>query len=183
MNKKEVIEEIKTRKPEHDSNSRDAWCYEKGFEDARSLALNSINKLDEPEKPVVPQCVADWFEDRKHNLELYISNLCVNFQLHKEELNDEFTKWYSNFENEPIQTLVKMKLYSYEVEKEKRYTAKLKLTDEYLYYDDEYEKLHHYDTSDDRANKIKGYHFTEDDLVKYNVWGNNAYEVNKVKGE
>ncbi|MBT0938934.1 DUF1642 domain-containing protein [Streptococcus lutetiensis] len=87
--------------------------------------LEIIEQIDEPEKPIVPQFVADWFEDREHNLELYVSNLCVNFQLHKEQLNDEFADWYSNFENEPIQTLVKMKLYGYEVEKEKLYTVEI----------------------------------------------------------
>ena len=119
MNKQEVIEKINNAVAHETFMTERVWLkYDE--------AIDIINQLDEPEKPVVPQCVADWFEDRKHNLELYISNLCVNFQLHKEELNDEFTKWYSNFENEPIQTLVKMKLYSYEVEKEKLYKVSFK---------------------------------------------------------
>lgn len=99
--------------------------FDKGYNNGIAYAINLLDKLDEPEKPIVPQFVADWFEDREHNLELYVSNLCVNFQLHKEQLNDEFANWYSNFENEPIQTLVKMKLYGYEVEKEKLYTVEL----------------------------------------------------------
>ena len=31
------------------------------------------------------------------------------------------------------------------------------------------------------AKEVKAYHFTEDDLVKYNIWGNNYYEVEEVK--
>lgn len=122
MNKKEAVKKIKkldglTIKDEY--FNFDIEMIPKGE------VLEIVNKLDEPEKPVVPQFVADWFEDREHNLELYVSNLCVNFQLHKEQLNDEFADWYSNFENEPIQTLVKMKLYGYEVEKEKLYTVEI----------------------------------------------------------
>lgn len=132
MNKQEVIKEIKTYKSEYDSNSRDVWCYEKGFEDARSSALNSINKLDEPEKPVVPQFVADWYESIKDNIENEIYDLCVQFGNGESELDKDILFWFDNSKNEPIQTLVKMKLYSYEVEKEKMYRARHRLTGEYL---------------------------------------------------
>lgn len=123
MNKQELIDKLKKQLTA--PSEIDATDFNKFYDLAINYAIYLAEQLDEPEKPVVPQFVADWFEDREHNLEFYVSNLCVNFQLHKEQLNDEFADWYSNFENEPIQTLVKMKLYGYEVEKDKLYTVEI----------------------------------------------------------
>ena len=68
----------------------------------------------------------------------------------------------------------------YEVEKEK-YTAKLKSTGEYLHYDTHTCKVHHLFQYDDMAKKSRLYHFTEDELRKYNAWENDVYDVNEVK--
>ena len=38
----------------------------------------------------------------------------------------KFSKWLGDFENDPVETLVKMKLYGYTVEKEPKYTVKIK---------------------------------------------------------
>ena len=32
--------------------------------------------MNKPEKPVVPQFVADWYEEHKDNFEIYLSELC-----------------------------------------------------------------------------------------------------------
>ena len=89
--------------------------------------------------------------------------------------------WFDSDDNKPIETLVKMKLFGYEVKKEKLYTAKLKLTNEYLVYYASIKDLHHAKTTDNVAKREKVFHFTEDDLVKYHVWENTAYEVNEVR--
>lgn len=77
-------------------------------------------------KPVVPQFVADWFEEYKEDLEYNI----WNWIRHKDEPekieNMQFIQWLHNCNNDPVKTLVKMKLYGYTVEKEKRYTVKIK---------------------------------------------------------
>ena len=84
-----------------------------------------IADLDEPEKPVVPQFVADWYEEHKDNFEIYLSGLCINFTCHRERLNDKLANWYEQLENKPIQTLVNMHQFGYEVQKEKLYTVEI----------------------------------------------------------
>lgn len=132
-------------------------------------------------KPVVPQFVADWYVDHKAGFELHLSYLCINAQRYPERVDRKVLNWYNNLENEPIRTLVNMHQFGYKVKKEKLYTAKLKLTGEYLVYYASIKDLHHDKTTDNVAKRWKVYHFTEDDLVKYHIWGNNAYEVNEVK--
>lgn len=77
-------------------------------------------------RPVVKQFVADWFEKCKEDLEYNI----WDWIKHKDELekteNMQFIQWLHNCDNEPVKTLVKMKLYGYTVEKEKRYRVKIK---------------------------------------------------------
>jgi hypothetical protein len=142
MNKQEVIEEIKTCKSEYDSNSRDVWCYEKGFEDARSSALNSINKLDEPEKPVLTKAEAEWIDKLTDFYSLpdalyYITRCGYGylfvFEMAKKtyELPVDSGATYGEF-CELKERLVNAVIYGYEVEKEKLYRARHKLTGEYL---------------------------------------------------
>lgn len=83
-------------------------------------------------------------------------------------------------DNKPFETLVMMHKFGYEVEKEKLYTAKLKLTGEYLIYDKGYKEIRHTKVPDDVAHKVESYHFTEDDLAKYHAWSNDAYQVKEV---
>ena len=128
-------------------------------------------------KPVVPQFVADWYEEHKDNFEHSIQFLCVHGCLPKRQIDT----WFDNDDNKPIETLVMMHRFGYQVNKEKLYTAKLKLTNEYLVYESQFGDLLHYKVPDSSAKEVKAYHFTEDDLVKYNIWGNNYYEVEEVK--
>ena len=128
-------------------------------------------------KPVVPQFVADWYEEHKDNFEDSIQFLCVHGCLPKRKIDT----WFDSDDNKPIETLVMMHRFGYQVNEEKLYTAKLKLTNEYLVYESQFGDLLHYKVPDSSAKEVKAYHFTEDDLVKYNIWGNNYYEVEEVK--
>lgn len=89
-------------------------------------AITVLEQLDEPvvqqelEKPIVPQFVADWYEEHKDNFEIYISELCINFTCHRERLNDKLANWYEQLENKPIQTLVNMHQFGYEIKKDKK---------------------------------------------------------------
>lgn len=76
-------------------------------------------------KPVVPQIVADWYEEHKDNFEIYLSELCINFTLNRERLNDKLANWYEQLENKPIQTLLNMHQFGYEIKKEKLYTVEI----------------------------------------------------------
>lgn len=154
----------------------------KGEREGINFALYAIDSIDEPEKPVVPQYVADWYEKNEYSLERNIYTLCIR-SYQRELPKEEFSKWFDDVRNKAIETLVKMKLYGYEVEKEKLYTAKLKSTDEYLDYDKDYKEIRHFKVPDDVANKVEGYHFTEDELKKYNAWKNEAYEVTEVNND
>lgn len=122
MNKQEVIEKLKSRVKSH-------WLDEEIYGDnciksvELGMAIEIVNQIDEPEKPVVPQFVAEWYEKNKDDLAWSLYSLCVDF--YKRELQDDLHNWFKYDDNKPIETLVKMKLYGYEVEKEKLYTVEI----------------------------------------------------------
>ena len=80
-------------------------------------------------KPVVPQYVADWYEEHKYNLNSEIYYLIRYWG--DEERNSDFYKWFDDTKNEAIKTLVNMHQFGYEVEKEPRYTVRIKGIDGY----------------------------------------------------
>ena len=84
--------------------------------------LELIKLLDEPQPVKVPQCVADWYEKKKHDLNYYIWDYIYNWN-HQEE--SEFKRWM-DCSITTFQTLVNMHQFGYEVEEEKRYLVKVK---------------------------------------------------------
>lgn len=94
--------------------------YKDGYEQGK------VEGLIECEKPVVKQFVADWYEDNKDDLEFNIWDWIKYTQEEEKIQNRQFTEWLGGSDNDPIETLVKMKLFGYEVEKEKRYLVKMK---------------------------------------------------------
>ena len=85
--------------------------------------LELVELLDEPQKQVVPQFVADWYEEHKVGLEYDIWEYIYNFN---KQQNSEFYEWMNHSNYKPLQTLVNMHQFGYEVEKEPRYTVKIK---------------------------------------------------------
>ena len=78
-----------------------------------------IKSIDEPEKVKVPQFVADWYEENKDDFEFNVWDW-IAFRNEPEKLeNKEFNYWINDGEGNPIQTLVNMHQFGYEVEKEK----------------------------------------------------------------
>lgn len=71
INKQEVIEKIEASKRPLVSG--------KTFDHALDIALNIVKQLDEPEKLVVPQFVADWYENNKDDFEYNLYRLCIDF--------------------------------------------------------------------------------------------------------
>ena len=65
-------------------------------------------------KPVVPQFVADWYEEHKDNFEDSIQFLCVHGCLPKRKIDT----WFDSDDNKPIETLVLMHKFGYEVDEE-----------------------------------------------------------------
>lgn len=76
------------------------------------------------EKPVVPQYVADWYEEHKNGLDYDLWEYLVDWNYQKDS---DFKKWMArDGKAEPVITLVNMHQFGYEVEKEKQYIVKIK---------------------------------------------------------
>ncbi|EGP5129986.1 DUF1642 domain-containing protein [Enterococcus faecium] len=118
MNIQEGIKELES----HKMKSEDIRAIR--YNDGINTGIAVMEKLDEPQKPVVPKFVADWFEDAKDNLETSIFYECVRaMEICKGDRN-EFHQWFANSKNNPIETLIHMK-DGYEVKKEPLYRVKL----------------------------------------------------------
>ena len=90
------------------------------------MVVELLSELDEPQKVVVPKFVADWYEENKDDFEFNVWDW-IAFRNEPEKLeNKEFNYWINDGEGNPIQTLVNMHQFGYEVEKEKRYTIRFK---------------------------------------------------------
>ena len=74
------------------------------------------------EKPVVPKFVADWYEENKEDFDYEIWNYIVEWD---DQNYDDFKKWF-NREDKRFRILVNMHQFGYEVEKETRYTVRIK---------------------------------------------------------
>ena len=86
--------------------------------------IDDLNQLDEPQKPVVPKFVADWFEDNKDALDLAIFMAIRELDDEEWPHKTDFENWLDVAKNKPIETLIRMK-DGYEVEKESLYRVKL----------------------------------------------------------
>lgn len=73
------------------------------------------------EKPVVPQYVADWYEENKDGFDYNLWDYLTSWDRQK---GSDFKEWINN--NNTFQTLVNMHQFGYEVEKEKRYMVRVK---------------------------------------------------------
>lgn len=107
MNKQELIRRLKSAITEPALND---------YQRVENIALTyALGLVEELEKPVVPKYVADWYEEHKDNFEDSIQFLCVHGCLPKRKIDT----WFDSGDNKPIETLVKMKLFGYEVDKER----------------------------------------------------------------
>ena len=84
--------------------------------------IKLIEQLDEPQKLVVPQFVADWYEDIVDDFYVVLERLVLNYE---NNTDMPICKWF--FETEDALTiLINMHQFGYTVEKEKRYLVKVK---------------------------------------------------------
>ena len=118
MNKKELIERIEGLK-----NIFGNKCEYVKIDFVIELA----SELDEPQKVTVPQFVADYIKDAKY----YEWDLDDVFDhITEESEGSEISEWFYTLGN--VDVFARAWLDGYEVEKEKRYTVKLKNTNDYL---------------------------------------------------
>lgn len=114
MNKQELIEKLKTIDGGYGSR----------YYIAMGDVFELVEQLDEPDKLVVPQFVANYIEYTKVN-EWDLLEAMDNVAY---EDNKDLRKWF----NDNIETFARAWLDGYEVEKEKRYMVKIKAVDQYL---------------------------------------------------
>ena len=72
-------------------------------------------------KPVVPQYVADWYEENKDDFETNLFSYICDIDIKMED----FAFWLNDKDNDIFQILVNMHQFGYEVEEEKRYTVRV----------------------------------------------------------
>lgn len=78
-------------------------------------------------KPVVLQFVADWYEANKDDFETALyQEVCKSEENYEEGGLTDFQEWLIKRKNKTFQTLVNMHQFGYEVEKEPRYTVRVK---------------------------------------------------------
>jgi len=167
MNKQEVIDEIENAIPDFILND-----YQRGKETGLTYALELVEKLDEPEKPVIPQYVADMIVKRKRAGQSVIKTI-ENLRFY-----EDACKWVRN----NGETFFKAWLYGYEIEKEKLYTVKFANKDFGKIYIGIFKAVNKLGISSLPLNDddVKSW-FTEDELKKLKFWKNPAFEIEEVK--
>ena len=168
MNKQEVISKLKSAIPKNNIDD-----YQRGEAAGLNFALLLLAELDDPEKPVVPKFVADWYEERKDYFDFNIYGFYKYF--YSQGKHEKVKKWLDNAENKSIETLVKMKLYGYEVEKEKLYFASFRDTNQYLGWNEE---LGEWFMS--CSPFTSGVEQTQETWEDVGIWNNPAFEIKEV---
>lgn len=121
MNKQELIEKLKrhlTVMSEVEGSE-----YDKGYKHATKQHLVMITELDEPEKPVVPQFIADWLEVCKENLGFGLSSAMNHYTSAMNKQQNNVKDWFKSVKNQ--ETFAKAWHDGYEIEKEKLYTVEI----------------------------------------------------------
>lgn len=126
MNKQELINKYKELWNEH-SHFYEPVPYTSMVE----LFLKDLKQLDEPQKVKVKKFVADWYEEHKDEFEYNVWDW-LSSRSESGKIDSKFAFWLNDVDNTPIQTLVNMHQFGYEVEEEKKYFVKLKAVDQYL---------------------------------------------------
>lgn len=179
MNKKEAIDKIKNIGT---LKINDTVLHQQIDMVVKNQVLDIISQIDESQKVVVPQFVAEWYESIKDDFENKIYGLCVDFYL--KNLDEKIYDWFEDPKNnnKPIETLVMMHKFGYEVEKEKLYTVKFSNEDFGKIYIGIFKKFNKLGISSLPLNddEIKSW-FTEDELKRFKFWDNPAFEVREVE--
>lgn len=97
----------------HNPESEACKRYNEGID----TGIRFAKRLEEFEKPAVPQYVADFYESIKDDFEYKLHQLCILYKDNSDELSDEIRAWFGDNDNESLQTLTKMKIFGYEIEK------------------------------------------------------------------
>lgn len=122
MSVKELIEKYKSYEGK--------WNAKTG-ELARQIFLEDLKQLDEPRKVKVKKFVADWYEEHKDEFEYNVWDW-LSSKSESGKIDSKFAFWLNDVDNTPIQTLVNMHQFGYEVDEDKRYLVKIKSSGQYI---------------------------------------------------
>ena len=145
---------------------------------AISRVLEDLRQLDEPQKVTIPQFVADWLKENDLREET-LGKQSV-FDVFDSLKNDPKNGYYENVKrwiDENGDLFARAWLDGYEVEKEKRYTVKLKNTNDYL--NETEVGFHFYDNCRDNGK------FTQKEIEEAGfgeVFNSPLFEVEEVEG-
>lgn len=95
------------------------------------LFLKELKQLDEPRKVKVKKFVANWYEEHKDEFEYNVWDW-LSSKSESGKIDSKFAFWLNDVDNTPIQTLVNMHQFGYEVDEEKRYLVKIKASNQYI---------------------------------------------------
>ena len=149
------LKDVITRIKDFDSDTQKVWLneilnelgsdygtlkYKAGYEQGKFEG--ALIHCEEPQKVTIPQFVADWYEEHKDDFEIALFR-CIDHipSVYDEGDLNEFEEWIIDGETKPFQTLVNMHQFGYTVEKEKRYTVKMRTTNQPLFYNSLEKKL------------------------------------------
>lgn len=184
MNKQEAIDEIENAIPDYILND-----YQRGKETGLSYALELVEELDEPEKPVLSKEEAEWLEQLK-KVKSFLNCLYIitrqgwgydfEFYVHEEKYKLSYRDDNDEDSEQTKNRLVNALIYGYEVEKEKLYTVFQPATNEFLYTEPS-GSLRSDAVTWTYAAETEEYHFTQRKLEELYYWANPAFEIKEVK--
>ena len=121
-------------------HNREVWLkvimseFKQDFSHAKWREGYEQGKLEgmvERKKVKVKKFVADWYEEHKDEFEYNVWDwLSSKSELGK--IDSKFAFWLNDVDNKPIQTLVNMHQFGYEVDEEKGYLVKIKASGQYI---------------------------------------------------
>ena len=111
----------------------------------RNQVLDLVKQLDEPKPVKVPQCVADWIEE-KRDMGWKLTKMVL-----QANLNEQYWRWVVDNQ----ETFARAWLDGYEVDEEKRYLVKIKATGQYLRNDETGPRFSSFFISDFTRNDIE----------------------------
>mgnify|MGYP000882451448 CR=1 FL=1 len=137
-------------------------------------------------KPVVPQCVADWYEENKDEFEINLFQ-CIGeaVESYEEDSSSEFESWLMSDDSDALTVLVNMHQFGYEVKKEPRYAVSIKgikVDKGFLNYD-KFSNTWSFEDDDTGVDRFRAIH-TRKELEKAGfgeVFDNPMFEIEEVE--
>lgn len=171
MNKKEAIELIKNLGT---LKINDTVSHQRIDMVDKNKVLGIISQIHEQKKVVVPQFVAEYIEYCKYEKFYALHGAYA-------DMDDRLTFW--RFKGNNSELFAKAWLYGYEIEKERLYTARLKLISvkKYSYINREKDEKELFISDSDGLTDVYQTHFTQAELEELDIWDNPAFEIEEVE--